>query len=67
VEREAHLEQVRIEAARRLLEGSQRSVEQVAEATGFTGPEALRRVFARRVGTSPSAYRARTAPSGAGW
>ncbi|APR75988.1 Transcriptional regulator, AraC family protein [Minicystis rosea] len=56
-----YVEQVRLEAARRLLESSKKSVEQVAEATGFPRPEALRRAFSRQIGVSPSEYRARVA------
>lgn len=55
----AYVERVRIETARRLLETSARSVEQVAEAAGFGTPEALRRAFARRLTVSPREYRAR--------
>lgn len=54
-----YVEQIRIEAARRFLEGSKRSIEEIAAATGFASPEALRRAFAKRVGASPSAYRAK--------
>ncbi|MFT3767627.1 MAG: helix-turn-helix domain-containing protein [Minicystis sp.] len=56
-----YVERVRLEAARRFLEGSKKSVEAVAMATGFASPEALRRAFARQVGMSPSEYRARLA------
>jgi transcriptional regulator GlxA family with amidase domain len=55
----AYIERVRIETARRLLESSQRTIEQVAEAAGFGTPEALRRAFARRLELSPREYRAR--------
>ncbi len=54
-----YVERVRIEAARRLLESSKKSVEQVALSTGFASPEALRRSFSRRIGMSPSDYRTR--------
>jgi transcriptional regulator GlxA family with amidase domain len=47
-------ERVRVETARRLLEYSPRSVEQVAEAAGFGA-----RAFARRLTISPREYRAR--------
>jgi transcriptional regulator GlxA family with amidase domain len=57
-----YVEKVRIEAARRFLESSKKSVEEVAAATGFTSPEALRRAFARCVGESPSEYRSRLRP-----
>ena len=55
----AFVERIRVETARRLLETSARSVEQVALASGFGTPESLRRAFARRVALSPSEYRAR--------
>jgi transcriptional regulator GlxA family with amidase domain len=54
-----YVEHVRVETARRLLETSARSVEQVARDAGFGTPEALRRAFARRVRLSPREYRAR--------
>jgi transcriptional regulator GlxA family with amidase domain len=55
----AYVERVRVETARRLLETSVRSVDDVAAASGFGTPESLRRAFARRVGLSPREYRAR--------
>jgi transcriptional regulator GlxA family with amidase domain len=55
----AYVERVRVETARRLLEESARSIEEVAAAAGFGTPEALRRAFARRVGVSPREYRNR--------
>jgi transcriptional regulator GlxA family with amidase domain len=55
----AFVERVRVETARRLLETTARSIEEVAAAAGFGTPEALRRAFARRVGVSPREYRAR--------
>jgi transcriptional regulator GlxA family with amidase domain len=55
----AYVERVRVETARRLLETSMRSVEQIAEQAGFGTPEALRRAFARRLSLSPREYRAR--------
>jgi len=54
-----YVECVRVDAAKRLLESSDRSVEGIASAAGFGTPEALRRAFARRVGLSPREYRAR--------
>lgn len=54
-----YVEQVRVETARRLLEQSHRSVEDVARQAGFGTPEALRRAFSRRVRLSPREYRAR--------
>jgi transcriptional regulator GlxA family with amidase domain len=55
----AYVERVRVETARRLLETSARSIEEVARAAGFGTPEALRRAFARRLSLSPREYRAR--------
>jgi transcriptional regulator GlxA family with amidase domain len=54
-----YVERIRLEAARRILESSKKNIEEVAEATGFSSPEVLRRAFARQVGVSPAAYRAR--------
>jgi transcriptional regulator GlxA family with amidase domain len=54
-----YVEGVRIETARRLLETSKRSVDEVARGAGFGTPEALRRAFQRRVRLSPREYRAR--------
>ncbi|MGC4089251.1 MAG: GlxA family transcriptional regulator [Polyangiaceae bacterium] len=54
-----YVECVRVDAAKRFLESSDRSVEGVASAVGFGTPEALRRAFARRVGLSPREYRSR--------
>jgi transcriptional regulator GlxA family with amidase domain len=53
-----HVEDLRLEAARRLLESTTFSVEEVGVTSGFTGAEILRRVFARRLGVTPGQYRA---------
>jgi transcriptional regulator GlxA family with amidase domain len=53
-----HIEDLRLEAARRLLESTSRSLAEVAGASGFTSAEVLRRVFARRLRTTPGQYRA---------
>ncbi len=55
----AYVEQVRLEMARRLLETTALGVDEVAATVGFGTPETLRRVFARRVGASPTEYRDR--------
>ena len=55
----AYVERVRVETARRLLETSARSIDEVAAAAGFGTPEALRRAFARRIGLAPREYRNR--------
>jgi AraC family transcriptional activator FtrA len=48
---------LRVTEARRLLEATDASVEEVASRAGFGGAVALRQHFARLVGTSPTAYR----------
>jgi len=52
-----HVEELRIEAARRLLETSDLTVDAVARRVGLRHPETLHRAFARRVGTTPARYR----------
>lgn len=51
------VERVRIEAARRLLEDSSRSVPEVAVACGFGGAETMRLAFRRALGVNPKVYR----------
>jgi transcriptional regulator GlxA family with amidase domain len=53
-----HIEDLRLEAARRQLESTSKSVAGVASATGFGTAERLRRAFVRRLGTTPGQYRA---------
>ena len=48
---------LRVTEARRLLEATDASIEEVAARAGFGGAVALRQHFARVVGTSPTAYR----------
>jgi transcriptional regulator GlxA family with amidase domain len=52
-----HVEAVRLEAACRLLETTDRSVGQVARACGFGTPETMNRTFRRRLGTTPGDHR----------
>jgi transcriptional regulator GlxA family with amidase domain len=47
----------RMLSARRLLEESDLSIEQIAAVTGFGSSANFRAVFRREVGTTPSAYR----------
>ena len=54
-----YLEQVRVAAARRLLETSTDTTDVIADRCGFGTAETLRRAFQRCVGTSPGAYRRR--------
>jgi transcriptional regulator GlxA family with amidase domain len=53
------VERVRVETARRLLETTGLTVDDVAAAAGFGTIETMRRAFARRVGVNPAAYRDR--------
>jgi transcriptional regulator GlxA family with amidase domain len=57
---------LRLEAARRALEVSTRSVKQIAYDTGFGTPETLHRAFRRALGTTPLAYRSRFGSEGHG-
>jgi transcriptional regulator GlxA family with amidase domain len=52
-----HIEDLRLEAARRQLESTSRNLAQVATASGFASAEVLRRAFVRRLGTTPGQYR----------
>lgn len=51
------VEQVRLDAARSLLEASQDSIESVAETAGFGDSERMRRAFRRTSGEPPQAFR----------
>jgi transcriptional regulator GlxA family with amidase domain len=53
-----HIEDLRLEAARRQLESTKLSLKQVAEASGFSSAEILRRAFRRRLRVTPGQYRA---------
>ncbi|HVL78706.1 MAG TPA: DJ-1/PfpI family protein [Sphingomicrobium sp.] len=53
------VERARLQIARRLLEQTSKHVEQVADQAGFGSGDRMRRVFLRRLGVSPSDYRAR--------
>jgi transcriptional regulator GlxA family with amidase domain len=53
-----HIETLRVEAARRELETTRASLDEVADTCGFGSAEILRRTFFRRVGTTPGKYRA---------
>jgi len=59
-----YIEQLRIEAARRLLEDSLGSVEQIAVACGFSSAELMRRAFLRSMKSTPSQYRERFRSAG---
>jgi transcriptional regulator GlxA family with amidase domain len=56
-----HVEQVRVEAARRLLESSDAGLDTVAQWCGFGTVETFHRAFRRRTGITPGEHRARFA------
>lgn len=51
------LETLRLEAARRRLEETNRGLDQIAAECGFGSAEVMRRCFVRNLGAPPSAYR----------
>ncbi|MGE5181777.1 MAG: GlxA family transcriptional regulator [Acidobacteriota bacterium] len=53
----SYVEKSRLEAARRLLEGSEMSLDEVADAVGLGTAATLYRVFQRSLRVSPGAYR----------
>lgn len=55
----AYLQNVRISAARRMLEDGKRSIQQVSSAVGYDDLAFFRALFKRRIGVSPAAYRER--------
>lgn len=60
-----YVEQVRMEAARAMLETGDDTLDVVARRAGFGSPESLRRAFMRHLGVVPSAYRASFHTTGA--
>lgn len=52
-----HLQDLRVEAAKRLLERSDEPVDRVTERVGYHDPGTFRRLFVRRVGVTPATYR----------
>jgi transcriptional regulator GlxA family with amidase domain len=57
-----HIEDLRLEAARRQLERGTETLEAVADEVGFQSAEVLRRMFDRRLGVTPGQYRASFGP-----
>ncbi|WP_331772698.1 DJ-1/PfpI family protein (plasmid) [Embleya sp. NBC_00888] len=55
----AYVEAARVEAARRLLEGTDQPFDQVAAVCGLGSVETLHRALRKRIGTTPAAYRRR--------
>ncbi|HEY8616421.1 GlxA family transcriptional regulator [Phenylobacterium sp.] len=51
------VERLRLEAARARVEGGREPIERVAEASGFSDPERMRRAFLRAYGQPPQALR----------
>ncbi|MFE7901117.1 GlxA family transcriptional regulator [Streptomyces sp. NPDC057424] len=58
-----YVDRVRLEHARRLLEDTAGGIEEIARATGYGTPEAMRRAFVRTLGTPPAEYRRRFRPA----
>lgn len=54
-----YIEAIRLQAARDQLETSSRSIESIADSTGFTNSERMRRTFVRHLNVSPQDYRTR--------
>ncbi len=52
-----HVEAVRLESACRLLESTNRTIEQIAKTCGFGTPETMNRAFRRRLNTTPGEHR----------
>ena len=53
------VEMARIDAARHYLGSTQKSIEIVADKSGFGDPERMRRAFIRQLGVNPQSYRER--------
>jgi transcriptional regulator GlxA family with amidase domain len=53
-----YVETQRVEAARRMLEQSDRRLETVARTAGFGSADSMRQAFLRQLGTTPERYRA---------
>jgi transcriptional regulator GlxA family with amidase domain len=58
----ALIQAVRLERARRLIETTRMSIDQVAAAVGYEDATALRRLMRRRTGATPTRFRAQAAP-----
>ncbi|KAF1718965.1 GlxA family transcriptional regulator [Pseudoxanthomonas wuyuanensis] len=54
-----YVEQLRVEAAKSLLENSARDLKRIASDCGFASEDAMRQAFLRHLGIRPSAYRER--------
>jgi transcriptional regulator GlxA family with amidase domain len=58
-----HIEDLRLEAARRQLESTSHSTGEIADACGLASAEVLRRMFRRRLQVTPGQYRASFGPT----
>lgn len=58
-----YVDQVRLEAARRQLEDTADSIDQIAAACGYGTTETMRRAFLRALGVGPAEYRRRFRPA----
>lgn len=54
-----YIQRVRIESAKRLLEATDQSIEQITEQVGYEDPRGFSRLFKTQVGLSPKSYRER--------
>lgn len=54
-----YLQKLRIAAAKRLLEGDHRTMQEISDAVGYQDVAYFRQLFQRHTGASPSAYRRR--------
>jgi transcriptional regulator GlxA family with amidase domain len=54
-----YLQKLRIAAAKRLLEGDHRTMQEISDAVGYQDVAFFRQLFERHTGVSPSAYRRR--------
>jgi transcriptional regulator GlxA family with amidase domain len=59
-----YVAQTRVEAARRALENTDKSIAQIARNCGFVSADLMRRAFMRCVGTTPARYRTRFTANG---
>lgn len=60
----AYVERLRVDAARRSLETTKKSVKQIARSCGFGTVETMHRTFRRALGSTPLQYRSRFAMPG---
>lgn len=59
----ANLQNVCIEAAKRILETENQTIDQITEAVGCGDPAAFSKLFSKICGVSPSAYRKKFSPA----